>query len=347
MIRRIIRGVHSSSMRSGQARRKTSRTLAQPCTCLRRAGFSLIELIVVISVITILLGLLIPAVQAARETTRRINCSSNLRQLSLACVQFEVNKGRLPKGALEWNGDSKTAKGRGPNSHSWVSQILPFMEEQTNYEKVDLKTYGLEATSDGREVMRSIIQSLECPTDASSFAESDNEKRHARRRSYVGCYGNTSLGGEDLPYLKHSRGVFQLGKAIKSDDIDDGISMSLLMSEIIMPTYPKKKRWQGYLGLAHDAAGSGFSGYLTPNSTAFDLTIKGPDQLYGYPGWAPLDGSWIQASHRSIYAARSLHVAGVNVVMCDGATKFVEETIDSRVWLAASTVGGRESTDGF
>lgn len=329
---------------------KTRRHRCIPCFSASkqcRGGFSLIELIVVISVITILLGLLIPAVQAARETTRRMSCSSNLRQLSLACVQFEVNKGRLPKGAFSWNGDERSADRRGPNSHSWVSQVLPFMEEQTNYEKVDLQTYGLEATDEGREVMRSIIQSLECPTDASSFAEVDNKSRHARRRSYVACYGNTNLVGEDLPLASHSRGPFQLGSSIKSDDIDDGISTTVMMSEVIMPTYPRKKRWQGYLGISHDAAGSGFTAYLTPNSTAFDQAIKGPDQLYGYPGWDPVEGNWFQASRRSVYAARSLHVAGVNVVMCDGSTRFVEETVDTRVWRAASTAGGRESSDGF
>ena len=314
----------------------------------QRSGFSLIEMIAVISIITILMGLLLPAVQATRESSRRVQCGNKLRQVATAMTNYVSQKRDLPHGSIAWNGDHLSAGGNGPKSNSWFAQVLPYLEEQSNYEKIDFTKHSLDATNDGREVMQSIIEVLECPTDEASFADKDDPSRHARRRSYVVNYGNTNLYGDDLPLAKHSAGPFRLGETIEPEKIGDGASNTLMLSEIIMPTFPLKSRWQGYIGQPHTAAGSGFTAYFTPNSSAWDQTIQGPDDdLYGYPGWDPTGGTWHEASRASIHAARSLHIEGVNVVMCDGATLFISDTVDLRVWQAASTANAYESYDGF
>jgi prepilin-type N-terminal cleavage/methylation domain-containing protein len=98
----------------------------------RHAGFTLVELLVVIAIIGILVSLLLPAVQSAREAARRIQCSNNLKQLSLACLGHEDVHSQLPSGGWnwEWTGDADLGYGR-EQPGSWIYNILPFLEQQS------------------------------------------------------------------------------------------------------------------------------------------------------------------------------------------------------------------------
>jgi prepilin-type N-terminal cleavage/methylation domain-containing protein len=112
----------------------------QPGTaCDRRRGFTLVEVIVVIAIVAMLVALLLPAVQSAREASRRVKCGSNLKQLGLAVLGFHEARRSLPttvaSGSFDPWGDFDP---RGGTSHSWLVQILPFFEEQNRADHFDL-----------------------------------------------------------------------------------------------------------------------------------------------------------------------------------------------------------------
>ena len=106
-------------------------------------GFTLVELLVVIAIITILVVLLLPAIQSAREAARRVQCLNNLKQIGLALLAYHDASGSFPPGS-HWN----RAAGADPDrvneerlSENWVILILPFMEEQALYDRFDLTQY--------------------------------------------------------------------------------------------------------------------------------------------------------------------------------------------------------------
>lgn len=100
-----------------------------------RPAFSLVELLTVVAIIAVLVGLLLPAVQSARESSRRSSCSNNLKQLALGCLQYEASQGHFPSGGwgFQWTGDPDAGLGQ-PQPGGWSYQILPFVEHQATFE---------------------------------------------------------------------------------------------------------------------------------------------------------------------------------------------------------------------
>src|SRR6516164_1990582 len=94
-----------------------------------RAGFTLVELLVVIAIIGILIGLLLPAINAAREAGRRAKCQNNLKQISLAMLNFENNRGGFPAMAMGWVGQPFHKGEVWSDDHGWYSQIGAFIEQ--------------------------------------------------------------------------------------------------------------------------------------------------------------------------------------------------------------------------
>src|SRR5262245_173041 len=102
----------------------------------RTRGFTLVELLVVIAIIGVLVALLLPAVQSAREAARRMSCSSNLRQLGLAMHSYHDTHKTLPYSTSAWGPDGRV-NSDGNRGWSWSSFILPYIEQQATFSAID------------------------------------------------------------------------------------------------------------------------------------------------------------------------------------------------------------------
>lgn len=176
-------------------------------------GFTLLEMMVVIGIICVLIALLLPAVQAAREQARRRQCMNNLGQLALAIESYEACHERLPPGTLEAAGPIKS---RAAGNHlSWVAQILPFFEAANAYRHLDF-TAGAYHPKNSR-VRRSYLGLTTCPSDTAFRRGSSN---------YAGCHHDL-----EAPIDVDNRGVLFLNSRIRYRDIRDGRSQTILLGE--------------------------------------------------------------------------------------------------------------------
>lgn len=181
----------------------------------RRTGFTLVELLVVITIIGVLVALLLPAVQAAREAARRISCTNNLCQLILAVHNYEMTFGVFPPGTVNDSGPIRNEP-QGYH-HNWITQILPFIEEQTTFNHVDFRV-GVYDDANLR-VRQVPIVTLACP---SSFDVGDD----LFLTNYAGCHHDVAA-----PIDADNHGVFFLNSAIRTRDVSDGLSHTLFIGE--------------------------------------------------------------------------------------------------------------------
>ncbi len=137
-----------------------------------RSGFTLVELLVVIAIIGILVALLLPAVQAAREAARRMQCVNNIKQLALACLNVESTEGAFPTagGSVSEfeDADSQLGPQHGYEYASWMFQLLPFIEEQTLHDLRDNNTAGNNAFTD-TALAETAVSAFNCPSRYGRF----------------------------------------------------------------------------------------------------------------------------------------------------------------------------------
>jgi prepilin-type N-terminal cleavage/methylation domain-containing protein len=213
--------------------------------CHRRTGFTLVELLVVIAIIGILIALLLPAVQAAREAARRAHCTNNLKQFGVAMQNHHAAKKSFPPGSTR-----DIARGPGNFRDPRVSphvHLLPYMEGQTLYDKVDW-TYSWEA--DVHAILRrSNVSGLACPSkennDATYYYEASKWKLGPGEYAthYMGVMGAKGLipGSRDQYEIDFStsahgdfatNGILIRDRAISASKITDGLSHTILMGEL-------------------------------------------------------------------------------------------------------------------
>jgi prepilin-type N-terminal cleavage/methylation domain-containing protein/prepilin-type processing-associated H-X9-DG protein len=193
----------------------------------RRPGFTLIELLVVIAVITILIGLLLPAVQKVREAAARIACTNNLKQIGLACHDYHDGRGGLPPGYLATafyaDGETDTAPGWG-----WAAFLLPYVEQDNLYRQIDF-TQPVQNSLAAQAVVKLYL----CPSDsapAAAFAVPDAfgvPVAQAAPCGYAACVG----GDESDTTGPAGLGVFYRNSRTRFTDITDGTSNTILVGE--------------------------------------------------------------------------------------------------------------------
>lgn len=351
-----------------------------------RRGFTLIELLVVIAVIGVLIALLLPAVQSAREAARRSQCQNHLKQLGLALANYTETHGCFPPSAtvsmlgssFYWQGWSIHAK------------LLPYLDDAG---KFDIMNF--EVTSAGVENTTAILRLgsvFVCPSDP----------RASDRRASKG-YDNTNYGfnrGDWLTWGGPASNVrpvspFYPNSSVRIGSVVDGLSKTLMAAEVKTRLWYIRKctNFDGWtaasqpgpsadpatvIAYSNCAGGeskdtlhaewhngsdhhTGFTTAWTPNRKTSGILVNPTvdDPPSPLPAGAQVDdvdltgrreqdaGAAGYAGTYSAITSRSYHTGGVNVLLGDGSVTYVGDSIDSAIWRGLSSIAGQEMVSGF
>jgi prepilin-type N-terminal cleavage/methylation domain-containing protein len=208
-------------------------------------GFTLVELLVVIAIIGVLVSLLLPAVQAAREAARRSQCSNNLRQLGIALQNYHDTNKKFPSVAYLTQ-PTATANQPGPFHHTWLTSILPFLEQDPLHKSINfnLPVWNQPVNANMPYGTKGVtLNILHCPTDAG--LEEPSEMHNMAKTNYAGAEGYHEWADamwfdpalttppNNLVQSRGSyAGVFQIGKTNDMADVKDGTSNTIIVSEV-------------------------------------------------------------------------------------------------------------------
>ncbi len=296
------------------------------------SGFTLVELLVVIAIIGILVALLLPAVQAAREAGRRSSCNNNLKQVALGMHNYHDIHKWLPAGQLNALSANST-----PNVNvrmCWMQQMLPFIEQQNLYDTIQANM-GLFTGSIPNVSIP--IPILNCPSDGASpknitAGATTPAASQGAHGNIVACAGSTVFGNAGQGTALN--GVFYCYSRNKLASIVDGTSNTLILSEIIVVPDTSAHDLRGRYHNTWEGNNL-FSTLYPPNTPVGDRSTycialpQAPCQSLG--------------TTDLVQSARSYHPGGVNAAMGDGSVRFVSNTVAQNVWWAAATRNGGES----
>ncbi|MEQ1827626.1 MAG: DUF1559 domain-containing protein [Pirellula sp.] len=312
----------------------------------KRVAFTLVELLVVIAIIGILVGLLLPAVQAAREAARRMQCSNNLKQLTLSIHNYESANRRLPAG-------------RSPAGLSTHAALLPYIEQIAVSNLVDMNNAFDHANNNAARAVR--LPAFLCPSDPVTTVPAGWAATNYRVNQGAGIlYGLTPSLSSDPNYgYPNPNGPFIPNTYLKMGEVSDGTSNTAAMSE------------HGLGDFSNAISTSTDTFWPQTNPTTPDEAIRDCRSIdvtnLTYQRNSNVGAPWLQGSHStSIYyhvappqsrscmfppgristTAKSYHTGGVEVSRCDGSVSFVSQSIDLAVWRALGTRNGGEAISG-
>jgi prepilin-type N-terminal cleavage/methylation domain-containing protein/prepilin-type processing-associated H-X9-DG protein len=333
------------------------------CLYCSKAAFTLVELLVVIAIIGILIALLLPAVQAAREAARRMQCTNHLKQWGLAMHTYaDAQQGGLPFGCGGWgthyggvsnvntfisvvprslNADGFTHMYR----HACVPRLWPYIEQASLYSKYTFigKHFG---DSVNREAATTVLPVYYCPSDRPNTKFIDNGTEVNALGNYMVNFGNDYFwkpfrddgSVNTIPWKNDgfTGAPFAFYKSYSLGSVTDGLSNTLFMSEVrIGQNAGGTNNTYDLRGdiFNDDDPGPAFMTITGPNSTT-------PDRIWCFEtATAPC----INTDQNVFQAARSRHTGGVNTVLGDGSVRFVSDTVTLEAWQAAGSTHGGES----
>jgi type II secretory pathway pseudopilin PulG len=335
-------------------------------------------LLVVIAIIGVLIGLLLPAVQNARESARRTQCLNNLKQVGLAILNFESSKKHLPSAAVSREYAADPSHPHSFYRWSALAQVLPYMENQTLHDLLDLSLPmympggGYPISEPNKVGISQTLPAFLCPSD-----ELRRLKPETAPTNYAVCGGSGARGGTPFD----TDGVFYVNSATTFADIADGASNTMVVAESLLGEDTPR----GIDGT--------FANASTERSYKFVLNFSGTPQLTDFRcegsqnfnssegtgndprGFAWCSGEYRCATYNHYYppnaaaydcvasvttdptpppakpilysaygwrAARSNHLGGVNGALADGSARFFEEHVDRALWKAFATRAGNE-----
>jgi prepilin-type N-terminal cleavage/methylation domain-containing protein/prepilin-type processing-associated H-X9-DG protein len=316
-----------------------------------KQAFTLVELLVVIAIIGVLVALLLPAVQAARESARRNQCANNIKQITLAVHNYaDTYRGAFPVGeyACCWG--------------TWLVGLLPYTEQQNLYDQY--RFFGAIDSSGGNPdlatryggslnlpVTRTQVKAYTCPSDQKSLSLA--LRSGITYHNYVANHGNTTLhrqttfgitstgmpnkfGGAPFIYVSTSGSVPQV---VRLAEVVDGLSTTIAFSETVQGQQGDLRGFAWWNGGAH------FETNLPPNSSQPDV-LESSAYCVSSARLNPPCVAPTSANPENI-AARSRHPNGVGVSMCDGSVRFVSNAVFLDTWRGIGTISGSESLTGF
>lgn len=301
-------------------------------------GFTLVELLVVIAIIGVLVGLLLPAVQSAREAARRMQCSNNLKQIGLSLHNYESAYKTFPTGNIvRINGTALFGDG-----WTWHARILPFIEQNNLYNRVSRvmgTDRGTSTSAEQRLAGRDTrIQTFQCPSHPDGVA--NPSKGGYQLSTYNGVCGTTTFNNDqldeptDIGY--RANGMFFMNSRTRFADVSDGTSNTFFVAEVQdeLAGAPNSRRMPGSDRKYNFASGSDgnppedISEYLIGMETDDPINANTRDAN----GHFNNDGEY----------AGSYHSGGAQFLMVDGSVKFVSENITMSIYRAQATRANRE-----
>jgi prepilin-type N-terminal cleavage/methylation domain-containing protein/prepilin-type processing-associated H-X9-DG protein len=320
----------------------------------RRKGFTLVELLVVIAIIGILIALMLPAVQAARESARRTQCRNNFKQIGLALHNYHDTHGSFPPGYLSVVGTNGPDDDRGPG-WGWAAMVLPYMEQtnvrnQIRFDRDITDPINATARTTALPVFR-------CPSDIGTPTFPINVRGDAApyttpltdaggnpvvvaTSNYVGVFGQPEISF-DPGYLVPNpdrtaayRGMFYRNAVVRMAEVIDGTSNTLFAGE--RSANLAYATWTGAVR----------GGQVPPrNPNPYGYSPEGASVLIlGHTGTAadaPAHTPNSQVNHVDDFW--SMHPQGVNFLFVDGSVRNFSETISPLIWYAAATKAGGEA----
>ena len=343
-----------------------------------RRGFTLIEILVVISIIAILIALLLPAVQAAREAARRLQCTNNLKNIGIALHAYHQTVGSFPLATAV----AYSSVGIRTDWGTWSGQamMLPYLEQGSLYNAINFSWSCWYGTGQqiNSTVFNTSIRTFLCPSDGLAGNGSINSDLvglgffgESNLNNYLGSLGTTTN-----PNNSSSTGVFAHSTAYGIQSITDGASNTIAFSESLVSSTGQGQKWRD--GVATAISSPLGVGLLDANSNrpAIIADLQTCSQIFALGGSAINDKGyrWGAGSPGSAYFntivppnstsypwsgcrfncsscgleygqyenASSMHPNGVNVLMADGSVRFTKDTLDMSVWWSLGTKAGGE-----
>ncbi len=337
-----------------------------------RAGFTLVELLVVITIIGILIALLLPAVQAAREAARRAQCTNNLKQLGLGLHNHYEAYQRFPPGAAS---DSKPfGIGSGGYGSSWMVRILAYIEHQDLYEQWQFKTNsGVFNANNMTAINNLIVSAYACPSSpmktqwcpqSGAVTSTGTPATNRMAVHYMGISG--AISGLIPGFTDTSRqvqvnrsglvgfgGLMIVNGQLRFADLTDGSSNVMAISEdgdYLVSVNGTKNDWRACMG---------WGWAIGANSTATPPAFSG-DAVWNlstvrYPINKKTD--WVNGGSCSTLGVcgdcpnnvpiNSAHPGGANILLGDGAVRFVSQTVPLDVIARLATRDDGQPVDSF
>ena len=316
-----------------------------------RRAFTLVELLVVIAIIGILVALLLPAVQSARESARRMQCTNNLKQIGLALHNYHDTQGQFPPG--QYNYVATQCNGCFFNRACWFQAIMPFNEEPALYELLlqytkssgfTYMTYAVNGDPNSLSVpgRNSRTSWVMCPSDpVNPKTETVAGNQQGFHGNYVACGGATEFNPPGDPLGKELKGIFFPLSGTRIPDILDGTSNTLFTSEtLLVPDV------QGIGSAGHDKHGRYYNAWQgnTLFSTKYPPNTTAPDRYSYCVNKPPRIPCTLTATDVN-QSARSYHPGGVMVGLADGSIRFLPQNIAATTYAALGTRGGGEAAE--